>query len=459
LTPRTAKKVGPLLTDLRAAFLKHAGKDGHLEVHELGNLWKEAARNKVGKLSAEDEMLIDNTTSRLFLNMDVDNGGWVSYEEFVAYMLPGRKSKGAVRVMRDQLNQELANDPKKMQDLIKQFHAWDKNGDGFVSPEELDSHLAELMKLANADGTVSGDEAKMLEQIKKMKEEIFEAADADRDGRVDLWEVIAYATGRRKMPVEILLYDISGGFAAKYGSLLLGQPIEAVHSGVLVYGSEYWYGGKVFRSEPPCSKAFGQPLKKPWGQELEISEYRSDLPVVRVGYTFVTHQEFVAWLSKQVVSRYTGIEQYDLLTHSCNHFSNECVTFLTGVGIPDKIFELQHKALTPTVRAIRPFINRYLGGFADAEKGIDEHYFAKDTEPTRTVSHDLCGEVLGAGDVVLIDGLPGYEAHLVATLLEEKDGKCKVKFFDPDTGAIAQKDDVPKSKVHPVIKDHEILGM
>merc|ERR1719399_1274983 len=101
-----------------------------------------------------------------------------------------------------------------------------------------------------------------------------------------------------------------------------------------------------------------------------MSEYKPELPVVKVGYTFVTHEEFVAWLQRGVAARYTGIEQYDLLTHSCNHFSNECVTFLTGDGIPDRILELQKMALTPGVQAIRPFLNRHLGGFGESDKAV-----------------------------------------------------------------------------------------
>ena len=71
------------------------------------------------------------------------------------------------------------------------------------------------------------------------------------------------------------------------------------------------------------------------------SEQRPDLPVVRLGYTFVTHEEFVQWLQAEVKERYTGLHTYDLLTHSCNHFSNEVCNFLLGQGIPEKIFELQ----------------------------------------------------------------------------------------------------------------------
>jgi Ca2+-binding EF-hand superfamily protein len=437
---------------LKADFEKHAGPDGLLEAHELANVWKEAATKKVGKLSAEDESLIDSSSKSFFVKMDADRGGKVTYEEFVTYMLGQGEVSGAIKGMRDKLNEHLAKDPAKIQALIKQFHAWDKNGDGYVTPDELDAHLKEIITLSSSDGNVTPSEANLIEEARKIKSEIFEAADADSDGRVDLWEVMAHATGRRKTPVEILLYDISGGFASKYGALLLGQRIEAVHSGVLVFGSEYWYGGKVFRSDPPCSKAFGQPLRKPWNIELPTSEYRPDLQVVRVGYTFVTHQEFAVWLTENVISRYTGIQQYDLLTHSCNHFSNECVTFLTGAGLPDKIFDLQKKALTPTVRMLRPYINKYLGGFADGGKSIDEQYFTKDNEPevTGATSVGLCQDVLGKGDVVLVDGIKGIDSSVVATLLEEKEGKCTVKYFDPETGAVKQMNDVAKGRIRPV---------
>ena len=50
-------------------------------------------------------------------------------------------------------------------------------------------------------------------------------------------------------------------------------------------------GGRLFRSDPPCRKQFGEPLTNPWGIQLEKSEQKPELPVVRLGYTFVTHEE------------------------------------------------------------------------------------------------------------------------------------------------------------------------
>eukprot|EP00928_Gymnodinium_smaydae_P080297 TRINITY_DN64016_c0_g1_i1.p1 TRINITY_DN64016_c0_g1~~TRINITY_DN64016_c0_g1_i1.p1 ORF type:complete len:473 (+),score=124.23 TRINITY_DN64016_c0_g1_i1:80-1498(+) len=447
-TPVKPSKVKPLLCDLKADFEKFSGDDGKLQVSELATIWKEAALKKVGKLSDEDTAVIDECAKAFMSSVDTDKNGTVSYEEFALYMLGSGEAEGNhLKHFRSQVNEKLAQDPEKMKELIDQFTAWDKNGDGFITQEELETHLLEMNALAQEDGVVSKSEAEAIEKVTKLKDEIFANCDRDADGKVDIWEVMAYALGRKKTPVEILLYDISGGCAAKYGMLLTGKRIEAVHSGVLVFNSEYWYGGKVFRSEPPCTKCFGQPLARPWDIQLGKSEVRPDLPVVKVGYTFCTHAEFAQWLTKNVVKRYTGLEQYDLLTHSCNHFSNEIVTFLTGKPIPDKILELQRTALTPQIRAILPFINRHLGGFADATKEIDENYFAKDSDPDGGEDGAQADGDLKTGDVVLWEGVDGEGTQAVATVMEANEKAVKLRYFCPAEGAMVEHEGVPKKKV------------
>ena len=48
--------------------------------------------------------------------------------------------------------------------------------------------------------------------------------------------------------------------------------------------------------------------------------------------------------------RYTR-DSYDVLTHNCNTFSNEFVTFLTGTPLPDPIRKLPELIMdTPTDR-------------------------------------------------------------------------------------------------------------
>lgn len=251
-----------------------------------------------------------------------------------------------------------------------------------------------------------------------------------------------------------MLYDISNGFADKLGEVLVGKKVAAVHSGMLCYGSEYWYGGQVFRSVPPCRKAFGEPLTAPWGEPLEKSVQIPELSVLRIGYTFVTQQEFATFLKKEVAPRYSNITQYDLLTHSCNHFTNECLEFLTGGGLPEKVFELQRLALTPTIMAMRPAFNRFLGGFGDQGKAVDDHYFTIENDAEISMS-DAEGQrmkdVLVSGKVVLVNGIKDASGPVVATILEqEAEDKCKIKYFDSMTGEIQLQSGIRMSQVKPV---------
>jgi len=447
------KKLRPLLCDLEEQFQKHAGADQALDQKELADIWIKAAEVKVGKVSAEEAAFIEQSVKEYFQTMDTDNSGKVTYEEFVAGMLGGNEDVGHMRQLRKHLNSSMKEDPKKLQKLISEFKQWDTNGDGYVTREELQEHLGKLHTMAMTDGKVSKEEKKQMDQIKHMMDDMFEHADVDMDGKVDLWEVMAYVLGRKKQPVEILLYDISKGMAAKLGPLLLGKSAEAIHTGVLVYGSEYWYGGRLFRSDPPCRKQFGEPLTSPWGVKLDRSEQKPELPVVRLGYTFVTHQEFVTWLQDEVKERYTGLHTYDLLTHSCNHFSNEVCNFLLGQGIPEKIFELQKTFLSGPIVALRPFLNRYLGGFADAEKKIDDNFMAKDGDAASgKTAEDLKEELLGSGDVVLVEGVDGIHGAVLATVLKEEKGKCEIKYFDPTEHRIETMSGVPVSKMKKTTK-------
>jgi hypothetical protein len=49
-----------------------------------------------------------------------------------------------------------------------------------------------------------------------------------------------------KLEVSIYLYDISNGMARSFSPMFLGKTIEGIwHTGLVVYGNEYYYGGGV----------------------------------------------------------------------------------------------------------------------------------------------------------------------------------------------------------------------
>jgi len=432
------QKVRPLLANLEADFEAFAGDDGVLDCKELAEIWKKCAMRKVGKLSVEDVALIEKSSRDLFDSLDIKKDGKVSYDEFVTYMMGGMESRGPLHEMRAHLDKQLNEDPELMSKLIEKFKSWDVNGDGVVTPIEFEEHLAELQKEL---GTCSPEEAQA--KAHDMGIEIFKEADVDGDGQLDMWELIAHTLGRRKMPVEVLLYDVSHGMAEKLGSVLLGRKVIAAHSGIMVFGSEYWYGGQLFRSEPPCSRAFGPPLQDAWGMQLVQSEARPELPVIRCGYTFVSQAEFSTWLKTSgIVHRYSNVSQYDLLTHSCHHFCDEILKYLTGDGMPKKVMELQRMAATPTMMLLRPVLNKVMGGFGDAGKALDANFLSNGEASSTPDAQDLSvfKDLFSEGKVVQIPNMDGTD--VVGTIIKEVDGVCDIRYFDPSTGQIAVKSGV-----------------
>lgn len=277
-----------------------------------------------------------------------------------------------------------------------------------------------------------------------------EVADIDKDGKVDLWEMIAWALGRRKQPVELILYDISKGATRWAGPLLFGSfDVEAFHSGLFVYGSEYWYGGKIFRSEPPCVKQFGEPIKAAKKLTLQPSEVKPELQVVRLGYTFVTHDEFSSFLCGKIIPRYSGLEHYDLLTHSCNHFSDESAHFLLGHGLPEHVLDLQRRFSSKRLLALRPYLNRYLGGFSCEDGGGDQ--LLRDDIVCAGPGRLEPEKILGTGVVVILDagaaGIGDQGERVIATIVKEDGKTCKIKYFDHIEGKVATIAGVPSKAV------------
>lgn len=58
-----------------------------------------------------------------------------------------------------------------------------------------------------------------------------------------------------KNKVTLLVYDISNGMAKSLSPMFLGKTIEGVwHTGVVVYGNEYYYGGGICIGVPKVKK-------------------------------------------------------------------------------------------------------------------------------------------------------------------------------------------------------------
>lgn len=104
------------------------------------------------------------------------------------------------------------------------------------------------------------------------------------------------------------------------------------HTGVVVYGSEYYFGGGI-QNSPAGSTQYGTPLR-----------------VVDLGITHVPKDVFEMYL-QEISPRYTA-ETYSLLTHNCNNFSNEVAQFLVGTSIPDYILQLPNEVMSSPMGAL-----------------------------------------------------------------------------------------------------------
>eukprot|EP00397_Hematodinium_sp_SG-2012_P010599 GEMP01010715.1.p1 GENE.GEMP01010715.1~~GEMP01010715.1.p1 ORF type:complete len:664 (+),score=112.24 GEMP01010715.1:52-1992(+) len=356
------KFVKPLLQDLDHYFQKHADTNGLLPARDLSRIWQVNAIKKCGKLTERDKLCIQNCIHIYYNCFDVDPlDGKVNYVEFMTFMLGGLHSRGAFGSLHKKLQNALRVDPTALHRVYAAFESADLDKSGVLDLAELMTATKRLDE--TCDPLVAA-------------EQLLEEMDIDGDGKVDYYEFLSYSLGRRKTPVELIMYDISYGISKHFSMILLGRQFEAIyHTGVHVFGYEYWFGGQLFQNEPPMSRIFGDPLDKS-KVGLELSQYpdaaEKKLMVYRLGYTLATREEALRYLNATLSTKYTR-DNYDVLNNNCNSFSDEFVFFLTGNHIPEAVRLLPELAMNaPIARLMRPLLNRYLGGFGSPEQMVDE---------------------------------------------------------------------------------------
>ncbi|KAM3140731.1 hypothetical protein pb186bvf_007136 [Paramecium bursaria] len=144
----------------------------------------------------------------------------------------------------------------------------------------------------------------------------------------------------QKFKVVLNMYDLSQGMAKQFSPIFLGKQIDAIwHTGIVVYGKEYYFGGGICASYPKQT-GYGYPIEeRPLG-ETEIPQ--------------VVFEDFL----RSISSSYT-MEKYDLFTNNCNNFTNECCQFLLGQGIPEHITGLPQEFLnTQLGQMMKPMIEQ-----------------------------------------------------------------------------------------------------
>ncbi|CAH0480436.1 unnamed protein product [Peronospora belbahrii] len=142
--------------------------------------------------------------------------------------------------------------------------------------------------------------------------------------------------------VTLHVYDLSHGMARQLSPALLGKTIDGVwHTGVFVFGQEYFFGGGGIQAMAP---------------ELVVQRYgMQPVRTIVLGETSLSQQQLEQYL-RDNNSRFTDAT-YDLLRHNCNNFSDEVAKFLVGSGIPQYIIDLPNEALnSPFGAMLRPML-------------------------------------------------------------------------------------------------------
>jgi hypothetical protein len=140
--------------------------------------------------------------------------------------------------------------------------------------------------------------------------------------------------------VTLHVYDLSMGMAASLSHSLLGQQLDGLwHTGVVVHGFEYFYGGGIQKLTPAAVT-----------QQFGLAPVRRE----NLGVTTKTVAELHAFL-RTIEAKYNQTT-YSLFHNNCNNFSDDVAKFLLGgVGIPADIVDLPAQVLsTPMGQVLAP---------------------------------------------------------------------------------------------------------
>ena len=162
--------------------------------------------------------------------------------------------------------------------------------------------------------------------------------------------------------VYLYAYDLTQGMAKSLAPMLIGRQLEGVwHSAIIVFGKEYFFGDGICNM-PPGTTPFGMPTKK-----------------LYLGDTEITEDLFVEFLT-EIKDRFTPMT-YNIKTHNCNHFTNECSNFLIGSDIPHDILKQAEELFNTAIgKMVEPMMIQQ----QDALKQGSNNMFGSGSQPDLT---------------------------------------------------------------------------
>lgn len=168
-------------------------------------------------------------------------------------------------------------------------------------------------------------------------------------------DFLALCLGRREWQVTLHLYDLSKGMASVLAPILLQEQLEGVwHTGIIVYGKEYYFGGDIYY-DTPAETGFGKPRL-----------------TIHLGSTLRQKDELHAFIVDELKPTFSR-EAYDAARNNCNHFTDKVAMWLVGKHIPEEVIRQPDILMqTGLGRTLRPILTRLLGQYFEPKKSAEE---------------------------------------------------------------------------------------
>eukprot|EP00406_Dinophysis_acuminata_P041414 CAMPEP_0179370752 /NCGR_PEP_ID=MMETSP0797-20121207/85356_1 /TAXON_ID=47934 /ORGANISM="Dinophysis acuminata, Strain DAEP01" /LENGTH=378 /DNA_ID=CAMNT_0021086551 /DNA_START=143 /DNA_END=1279 /DNA_ORIENTATION=+ len=181
------------------------------------------------------------------------------------------------------------------------------------------------------------------------------AMELDGSNKVTPSDFLVFCLGRKEWDVTLHFYDLSRGVVALLSPWLIREQLEGVwHTGLVVYGKEYYFGGDIFYDTPGAT-GFGTPRMS-----------------VHLGTTLRQRDELHSFIVEELKPIFTR-DAYDAARNNCNHFTDRVSMYLVGKHIPEDVL-LQPEIMMRTRlgRMLRPILTRVLGQYFEPKGSAEE---------------------------------------------------------------------------------------
>mmetsp|Transcript_114988 Transcript_114988/g.199404 ORF Transcript_114988/g.199404 Transcript_114988/m.199404 type:complete len:659 (+) Transcript_114988:93-2069(+) len=347
---RSQDQASSALQRIREEFHRCGGsKNMAISAQDLGKRWLSLTEEEqwlrgFGPLSTQDKQVIALRIAQLMHEMGLKVPGHVSLSEWVHYLLLTQSSRAALQI-NSLLKVAMKRHPRILEELQQMFNSADSQRSGQLSFREIVhmySHKLWHVR-AGSDGRPLSDAELREGDPEEFARDIVEAMDVEGDQHVTYAEFMAYCLGRRKHEVILHMYDLTNGMAQTLAPWLLGMELQGVwHTGVVVYGREYFFSRDTVFDEPGKT-SFGKPTK-----------------IIHLGYTLWRQEEMHTYIVEELKPIYHR-DSYDVYDNNCNNFSNSLCQYLLAKRLPEEV-QRQPDFLrrSTALKILRPIMNSYL---------------------------------------------------------------------------------------------------